>query len=296
MTRQQTAIPDLAPERDWKRVALNLVLICGGSLIYVFGMNAVLVPSRLFTGGVTGVAILTNYHLPAVNIGLSYFILNIPLAILGWTTISRRFIAYTIFGMAFFSIAAGVLKLPALPLEDPLLSALLAAVICGVGNGLVLRSSGSAGGIDILAIFLNKRFGLRIGTVMFAANALVILAGAYLHDLALSLYSMIFMFSTSQVINVVVTGFNTRKQVMVVSRHHEAVRDLILQRIGRGVTLFNAEGGYSGEPKRVLLTITTITELPRLKEGVLAIDPDALIVINDTLEVIGNRLGVIKQY
>lgn len=295
MTTQQTTTPR-APQNDWKRIALNLVLICGGSLIYVYGMNSVLVPSRLFTGGVTGVAILINYHLPAVNIGLSYFLLNIPLAVLGWATISRRFIAYTILGMAFFSIVAGLLRLPALPLDDPLLSALLAAVICGVGNGMVLRSSGSIGGIDILAIFLNKRLGLRIGTLMFAANALVILAGAYLHDLALSLYSMIFLFASSQVINIVVTGFNTRKQVMVVSRQHEAVRELILQRIGRGVTLFNAEGGYSGEPKRVLLTITTLTELPRLKEGVLAIDPDALIVINDTLEVIGNRLGVIKQY
>lgn len=296
MTTEAKAAPTQEPHSHWKRVARNLFLICAGSLLFAYGMNAVLVPSRLFTGGVTGVSILINYHLPMVNIGLSYFLLNIPLAMLGWVTISRRFIAYTIFGMAFFSVAVGFLNPPALPLEDPLLSALLAAVIIGVGNGLVLRSAGSAGGIDILAIFMNKRFGLRIGTVMFAANALVILAGAYLHDLALSLYSMIFLFASGQVINTVITGFNTRKQVMVVSRHHEAVRELILERIGRGVTLFDAQGGYSGEPKRVLLTITTLTELPRLKEGVLAIDPEALIVINDTLEVIGNRLGVIKQY
>jgi uncharacterized membrane-anchored protein YitT (DUF2179 family) len=273
-----------------------LALICGGSLIYVIGMNAVLVPARLFTGGITGVAILMNYHYPIANIGLSYFLLNIPLAVLGWTTISRRFIYYTFFGMAFFSLAAGILQPAPLPLEDPLLSALLAAVICGVGNGMVLRSIGSAGGIDILAIYLNKRFGLRVGTIMFAANALVILAGTYLHDLALSLYSLIFLFASSQVINKVVAGFNARKQVVIVSRQPEAIRELILHHIGRGVTLFQAEGGYSGEPKRVLLTVTTLTELPRLKEGVMSIDPGALIIINDTLEVIGNRLGGIKQY
>jgi uncharacterized membrane-anchored protein YitT (DUF2179 family) len=292
MTSSQSAVP----RNDWRRVIANLALICGGSLIYVIGMNAVLVPARLFTGGVTGVAILINYHLPRANIGLSYFLLNIPLVLLGWTTISRRFILYTLFGMAFFSLAAGLLKPPPLPLEDPLLSALLAAVICGVGSGLVLRSIGSAGGLDILAIYLNKRTGLRVGTVMFTVNTMVILAGAFLHDVALSLYSLIFLFACSQVIDKVVAGFNTRKQVLVVSRQHEAIRELILERIGRGVTLFDAEGGYSREPKRVLLTITTLTELPRLKEGVLAIDPDAMLIINDTLEVIGKRLGVIKQY
>jgi uncharacterized membrane-anchored protein YitT (DUF2179 family) len=290
----------LAPPRpkanDWKQVAANLALICGGSLIYVIGMNTVLIPARLFTGGVTGVAILICYHFQSVNIGLSYFLLNIPFAILGWTTISRRFISFTFFGMAFFSLAAGVLRPPPLPLEDPLLSTLLAAVICGVGSGMVLRSIGSAGGIDILAIYLNKRFGVQVGSILFAANAMVIIAGAYLHDLALSLYSLIFLFASSQVINKVVSGFNTRKQVVIVSRQPEAIRELILHRIGRGVTLFEAKGGYSGEPKRVLLTITTLTELPRLKEGIISIDPNALVVINDTLEVIGNRLGVIKQY
>jgi uncharacterized membrane-anchored protein YitT (DUF2179 family) len=117
-----------------------------------------------------------------------------------------------------------------------------------------------------------------------------------LHDVALSLYSLIFLFASSQVIDKVVAGFNTRKQVLVISRQPEAIRRLILERIGRGVTLFDAEGGYSREPKRVILTVTTLTELPRLKEGVLAIDPDAMLIINDTLEVIGKRLGVIKQY
>ena len=106
------------PGSDWRRVVANLALICGGSLLYVIGMNAVLVPARLFTGGVTGVAILINYHLPAANIGLSYFLLNIPLAILGWKTISRRFILYTLFGMAFFSLAAGLIQPPPLRLAE----------------------------------------------------------------------------------------------------------------------------------------------------------------------------------
>jgi uncharacterized membrane-anchored protein YitT (DUF2179 family) len=291
-----TSPESVVPRNDWRRVIVNLALICGGSLIYVIGMNSVMVPARLFTGGVTGVAILINYHLPMANIGLNYFLLNIPLVLLGWTTISRRFILYTLFGMAFFSLAAGLLKPPPLTLEDSLLSALLAAVICGVGSGLVLRSIGSAGGLDIMAIYLNKKIGLRVGTVIFTANTMVILAGAFLHDVALSLYSLIFLFASSQVIDKVVAGFNTRKQVLVISRQPEAIRRLILERIGRGVTLFDAEGGYSREPKRVILTVTTLTELPRLKEGVLAIDPDAMLIINDTLEVIGKRLGVIKQY
>ena len=97
---------------------------------------------------------------------------------------------------------------------------------------------GLSTGIDILAIYLNKKVGLRIGTVMFSANALVILAGAYLHDVALSLYSLIFLFASSQVVDKVVAGLNTPKQVRVVSRQPEAIRKLTLERIGRGGDAF----------------------------------------------------------
>lgn len=274
----------------------NLALITMGCLVFVVGMNAVMLPSGLFAGGLTGMAILIHYHVPAVEVGVGYLLLNLPLAVLGYRTISRRFMAYTVYGMVFFAVAAAWIRLPAVRLDDPLLAALCSGVVCGAGSGLILRSVGSAGGLDILAIHLNQRWGCRIGTVLFAGNAAVVLAGIWLYDLRMSLYSVIFLFVTGRVIDLVTTGFNVRKSVMIVSERSDDIARHIMEVMDRGVTFLSGEGAYSGKEKKVVFTVTTMADLPKLKTMVLSFDPDAFIVINDTLEVYGRRLGKVRVY
>jgi uncharacterized membrane-anchored protein YitT (DUF2179 family) len=267
----------------------NLFLITAGSIIFVLGMHSVLMPAGLFGGGVTGIAILANYHSPSLNIGLSYFVLNVPLFFLGWLTISRRFMLYSIFGMAFFSVAAVIFAAPPLGVDDPILAALFSGVICGLGCGLIFRSLGSAGGMDILAIFLNRRYGFRVGAVGFAINAGVILTGAYLHDLDTALYSLVYLFTCGHVTDLIISGFNARKSVLVVSDKADDIARSIMERNDRGVTFLNGQGAYSGRQKKVILTVTTLTDLPRLKDRVLTLDPEAFLVVNDTVEVLGKK-------
>jgi uncharacterized membrane-anchored protein YitT (DUF2179 family) len=252
-------------------------------------MHAVMLPAKLYGGGLTGIAILLNFHFPFLDVGLSYFILNIPLVLLGWAHLGKRFIAYTLLGIVFFSMAAvGIRPMP-ITIEDPILSTLLAGVICGAGNGLILRSLGSAGGLDILAIYLNKRFGYRIGTVSSVFSILVVMAGAYLLDLDLALYSIIYLFVCGRVTNTVVTGFNARKSVLVISDYADLIAGDILRRVGRGVTFLDGEGAFSKNKKKLILTITTLRDIPKLKELIFIHDPAAFIVINDTLEVISKK-------
>ena len=277
-------------------VLRNLVLITAGSIIYCYGMNAIMMPARLFSGGLTGVAILLTYRFPSIDLGQVYLLLNLPMLMLGWFTISKRFIAYSIYGIAVFSLAASIVHPPPLNLSDPLLAALAAGVVCGLGNGLILRSLGSAGGMDILAIFLNKRWGARIGSVYFAANAAVILAGGYFHELNAALYSTILLFVGGSVINSVIGGFNARLSLIVVSDRWEAIAELILKRFNRGVTFLDGEGAYSRMPKRVIFTITTRTELSRIKEMIFREDGNAFVVVNNTLEVLGQRHGSQRVY
>lgn len=277
-------------------VLKNLALIAAGCTVFVYGMNAVMIPAKMFSGGLTGLAILFNYNFAWANVGAVYFILNLPMLLLGWFHVGRRFIAYSLFGIAYFSIVTMLFHPPAVHLSDPLLSALVAGVICGVGNGLVLRSLGSAGGLDILAVYLNKRWGLRIGTIYFGANAAVILVGIYVHDLNAALYSTILLFISGRVINAVVGGFNARISVLVVSDRSEVIAEEILGRLNRGVTFLDGEGAFSHHPKRVILTITTIMELPKFKEMIFQQDPNAFVVVNSTLEVLGQRHGRLKVY
>jgi uncharacterized membrane-anchored protein YitT (DUF2179 family) len=279
-----------------KKIAGECLLISSGCIIFVYGMNAVMIPARLFSGGLAGIAMLIGYRLPFIDLGLIYLLLNVPLIVLGWVTISRRFIAYTIFGIVFFSAVASILKPAPVILADPLLAALLGGVICGFGCGLILKSIGSAGGLDILAIYLNRRFGIRVGTLAFAANATVIVAGGWMLDLNLALYSIILLFTCGWVTNAVVSGFNARMALIIVSDMPDIIARELLGNFKRGVTFLDGQGGFSKKSKRVILTVTTVSEVPKIKEMIFSNDPNAFVVINNTFEVLGNRYGAMKVY
>lgn len=278
----------------FKSVVGNLGLIFIGSLIYVIGMKSILIPAKLLSGGVTGIAVLLFYLFPTVNLGLLYFLLNIPLVIIGWINVSRRFMIYTVIGILTFSAMAYWIELPPPDITDPILSVLCSGVVCGTGAGIILRSLGSAGGLDVLAVVLNKKYGLRPGTVLSLTNILIIGAGAFFHNFEMSLYSIIFVYTSGRIVDAVLTGFNRRKAMMIISDKPEIIAKEILVREDRGVTFFHGTGAYTGRDKKVIFTIMNLTELPKMKELVFNIDPNAFMVINDTLEVLGKRHGKLK--
>jgi len=281
---------------SWNSVFYNAGLITLGSIVFAAGLNSVLAPRQFLSGGPLGIAMMLHYCYPSIGIGLAYFLLNIPLFIIGWLSVSRRFMLYSIYGMAVFSLVAQLVRLPVVEIHDPILTVLLAGVVCGTGGGIVLRSLGSAGGLDILAVYLQKRFGLRMGPVIFASNGLVLLAGAFLFDVEKALYSIIFVYVSTRVIDTVLTSFNQRKSIMIVSDQAPVIARHILCRDNRGVTFLKGCGAYTGREKDVIFTITALTELPRIKEMVFGIDPNAFVVVHDTLEVLGRRHGKMKVY
>lgn len=273
-----------------KSVIWNLCLLTVGSLVCAVAINGILLPQKFVAGGFTGMAILIHYLVSDLSVGILYFILNIPIYILGWLYVGRRFFLYSLAGLVIFSAAVAVLQTP-IPLEDPLLSALLAGILSGIGTGIILRSLGCAGGTDILAIILLKRFSVRIGTTMLVFNALLLAFTAVVFSIEAALYALIFIFVTSRLVDVVVTGLNQRKLVMINSISWKEIEAAILDRLNRGVTLVYGEGGYRGERQMLLYTVITFQELSRLKSLIRDIDPNAFVVISETLEVMGQRIG-----
>ena len=280
----------------WKTVLFNLFLITAGIIVFVIGMNSILIPNKLLGAGVSGVAIIIHYLYPSADVGITYFLLNIPLMLIGWFSISKRFMMYTIFGMAFFSLAAVIIKTPPVFFKDPILIAVFGGIICGAGAGIVLKSLGSAGGVDILAIYSNQKFGLRPGLSSFFVNSVVIMTGAYFFGLQIALYSLIYVFTSSKTLDAVLTGFNQRLSTIVISEKYKEIAEEIFKQVNRGATFLKAQGAYTGIPREVIFTITTLTELPKLKNVIFSIDPEAFVVVNSTLEVIGKRHGTRKVY
>ncbi len=269
---------------------LNLGMIALGSLIFILGLNGILVPHGFLSGGVVGLAILIHYLVPVIGVGAVYFLLNLPLVFLGWFNISRRFMIYTLFGTVFFSVLAATFY-PQLPeVQDPILAALSGGVICGTGAGLILRSLGSAGGTDIIAVYLYNKFGLRIGLVTFSLSAVILVAGAFLYDLQMTLYSLIYLFTQGKITDAIMVGFNQRKTLMVVSDHVQTIAQKMVEN-GRTATFFKGVGAYSGNERNVLYTVANFIELAQMKDYIFKLDPEAFVVVYDTLEIMGKRYG-----
>jgi uncharacterized membrane-anchored protein YitT (DUF2179 family) len=281
---------------SWKRLSFNLFLLTIGGCIFAVGLNGILIPKQFLSGGVIGVALIAHYLIPKYNTGLIYFILNIPLILIGWFCVSRKFIFYTAYGMTAFSVATTFIAPKFPPVENPILAAVFAGIICGIGVGVTLRSQGSGGGLDIPAVYLNKKLELKMGLTYFLGNTLVLALGAYYFGLEPALYSFIFVYTSGKVVDSVITGFNQRKSILIVSDFSQAIADHILTELNRGVTFLNGTGAYTREHKEVILSIITLTELAKMKELVFDIDPNAFMVVNDTLEVFGKRHGARRVY
>jgi len=273
-----------------KQVLWNLVLIAVGSMLCAVGINGILIPQQFLSGGVTGVAIAIRYLVPSLPIAMLYFVLNIPIYALGWMYVGRRFFLYSIAGLLIFSGALTYSNI-LLPVHDKILSAILAGIIIGVGSGIILRSLGSAGGLDILSIILMKRFSIRLGSSVLAFNALVLGVGAVLFSLERALYTLVYLYVNSSMINLVVTGLSQRKAVHIISPKWETITQEINEKIQRGVTIMRGQGGHTSQEHRILYTVITFRELTRLKRLISAVDPNAFVVVTDTLEVMGQRIG-----
>lgn len=279
-----------APRQPWAmQVARNVGLITAGSILCVVAINGILLPQRFVSGGFAGLSLVLHYAAPQLPVSGLYFVLNVPLFAVGWFYVGRRFFLYSLAGTLIFTAAVAVIDVH-VPVQDKMLAALLAGIISGAGSGLILRSLGSAGGLDILSIFLFQRFSVRLGTTILTFNSILLAASVALF-LEMALYTLVYIYVSSNIVNLVVTGLSQRKAVTVISRCWEEISPMILRDLGRGVTILEGKGGYSGQTERILYTVITFRELARLKRLIHQVDPHAFVVVSDTLEVMGYRIG-----
>ena len=271
-------------------VLWNLLLITSGSLICALAVNGILIPHGFLSGGFVGTTLIIHYLFPFLPVAGLYFVLNIPVYFLGWKYIGRRFFMYSLVGMVIFSLAV-LWKLFIIFVHDRMLAAIFAGILSGAGGGIILKSLGSAGGMDILSIILFKRYGIRLGTSILVLNVLILSIAAYVFSVEEALYTLIFLFVSTQVLNVVIYGLSQRKAVFIISPRWEKIHRTIIETVQRGVTIIDGRGGYTGQDVQMLFTVISHQELPRLKKLIDEIDSQAFVVVSDTLEVMGRNIG-----
>ena len=276
-------------------VPWNLGLLLAGSAIFAFGLKTVALPYGLITGGFSGLGLLLYYVTGLLSPGAWYFALNVPVIVLGWFFVSRRFVLYTLFGM--LSMSAFMELMPwSVQLENKFLAVMAGGAIMGAGAGIALRSLGSVGGTDIIAIILYERYNFRVGQVNFAFNLLVFAAGLFFLDVNDVLYSLAMVFIVAAVVEYFLGMFNQRQMVIIISARHAEIAEAVKTQVRRGVTLLHGLGAYSGQPKEVILTVIHNIQLKRLEEIIYRIDPQAFTIVGNTLNVLGKGFSQRKQY
>ncbi len=276
-------------------VLWNLLLITAGSIVFAIGLKSIAVPHGFITGGISGLTLLLYYVSGFLSPGLWYLIVNVPIFLIGWVHVSRRFFFYSLYGMAALSAAIDLIGFT-FPIQEPILAVLAGGVLMGAGTGMVLHSLGSAGGLDIVGIILNQKYNVRMGTFYFGFNIVLFAFSFGFLETDLVLYSLFMSFISSQTLDYVLAISNQRKMVFIISDHHDRIAKEIHSRLHRGVTFLNGSGAYTEKAKKIILTVVHNYQLKRLEEAALSVDPEAFIITENTFNVLGRGFSKRKVY
>ena len=272
------------------QAAFMFAKVALGTAIFSLGFNLFLTPHELNAGGLSGLAHIVVTLLGFGSVGLLTAIINLPLFLIGYKWLGKKFFFGSMFGMAMLSLFLELFSHLPVPQIDPLLSTLYGGSVCGVGLGLVFVSGGSTGGSDIIVRLLQHRWRhIPIGTFNILFDATVaVLTGLAFQDMSRTLYTGVTVFVCGKVVDMVVYSFDYSRVALIISDQYQEVADMILHKLERGVTYLNGEGAYSHLDKKVILTAVKKHQLAELKSAVSEIDPNAFVIVQEAHQVLGD--------
>lgn len=232
-------------------VPWNLLLLTVGGILFVIGMNGIVIHQSFIPGGMYGLCLFIYYKTEFLSPGILFLIVNIPFYVLGLLLISRRFVLYTIYCSTIITIASELIVLD-FGIQDQLYAAIAAGCISGVGSGIILRTLGSAGGLDIIAIILYKLYNIGVGKTFLIFNMLLFIMVVTNYTADILIASIILTYVTANCMDYCLSLFNQRKIVYVISELSSKIADSMMNDLNLGATFIKGRGAYSGETKKYL--------------------------------------------
>jgi uncharacterized membrane-anchored protein YitT (DUF2179 family) len=292
--KNEKAIVKKNSDFNFKLLLKDSFFIISGIFSAAFGLESFLFPNRFIDGGATGISLLvaevSDWPLPILII-----LVNIPFLFLGFRVIGRTFAIKATIAILGLALVLATVSFPEIT-EDKLLVAVFGGFFLGAGIGLSVRGGGVLDGTEVLAIFLSRKLGTTIGDIIILINILVFIAAAYFLSIETALYSMLTYLAASKTLDFVIEGIEEYTGVTIISDYSDEIRNMIINILGRGVTIYPAKGGYGNHGVHneydVLFTVITRLEIRRLNIEISKIDSKAFVVmskINDT------RGGMIKK-
>jgi uncharacterized membrane-anchored protein YitT (DUF2179 family) len=284
--------------REFKITAIDffrdLLFISLGILSAAFGLKGFLIPSNFIDGGATGIALLIN-QLTVAKLSVLLILINIPFLLLGLGTIGKNFAIKATLAIAGLALASAFIKFPHVT-DDKLLVAVFGGFFLGAGIGLTIRGGAVIDGTEVVALYLSKRLGTTVGDIITIINVVIFGVAAYFLSVDTALYAMVTYLAASKTVDFVIEGIEEYTGVTIISPHNEEIKEMIINKLGRGVTVYKGRGGFGKQgytdDKNIIYTVVTRLEISKLNNEIHKIDRHAFVVMTTIKDIKG---GMIKK-
>lgn len=266
------------------------ILIITGVFLVAISLEYFFIPNNIAAGGLSGLAIVINHYIPSISTGPLVFIMDLFLFVIGFILLGSNFGIKTM--VSSFSLA-GMMTLiektiePRAVTTDLMLATIFGTFISAIGMALVFNANSSTGGTDTIAKILNKYFHLDIGKSLLAVDFIVTLLGALTFGINIGLYGMLAVIINGISIDKVIEGFNSCKEVTIISSKNKEISKFIMNELERGCTFIKGVGAFTGEDTFLLYSVLGRNEFIKLKQYIGKIDKDAFITVGEVHEVLG---------
>lgn len=274
---------------------LHYALITIGAFFAAFAIEVFLLPNRLIDGGIVGIAMIFANIFGSKYLAYFIILFNIPFVFLAYKSIGKVFVIHMLYALGCFAGAVFIIHhyFGSLVFHGEILEVVvIGGAILGIGLGLIIRYGGCLDGTEILAIIINRRLSITVGSTVLVCNIFVFgLLGLYLQDWHPPLLSLIMYMVVTKVMDTVIVGLDETKSVLIISKKSKAIADAIIHELGLGLTVMYGRGGFSGDEREILYVIAERLQLAELKDLIHREDPGAFIAIENLHEVAYGKTG-----
>lgn len=274
---------------NFSAIIKKYLLLTLGAIVYAAGLETFFVPNNLIDGGIVGVSMMISY-LTDTPLSVFVVLLNIPFLYLGYKQIGKTFTISTLYSIVVLALAIQYFHTTPNITYDIFLATIFGGIVVGLGVGMIIRYGGSVDGTEIVAIISDRKTELSVGETVMIINLFILSSAGLVFGWERAMYSLIAYFIAYKVMDLVISGLEESKGVMIVSDRSDDLAETLLARLGRGVTILHGEGAYTNDPKRILYTVVTRLEVAKLKAIVKEKDPSAFLSIYNINDVVGGRV------
>ena len=272
----------------------DILFIAIGIGCAAFALESFLLPNNFIDGGATGISLLLS-EITQIPLYILLVVINAPFIFMGYKLIDQQFAIKTAMAIVGLASSVAFIHFPEVT-HDKLLVAVFGGFFLGAGIGLSIRGGAVIDGTEVLAIYLSRKFSTTIGDIIIIINILIFSVAAYLLSVETALYSLITYLAASKTLDFVIEGIEEYTGVTIISSHNNEIREMIINDLGRGVTVYKGKRGYgkNGETNDtdIIYTVITRLELNKLNTEIIKIDPNCFVVMSSVKDTKG---GMIKK-